>query len=405
MVEIVIENSCRLEKSRHTYNYTIMNIIKVFSLFLICVITGCSSKKTTPNFNIEPTSTKEYSIENVFIDTLRLDSIVTSFEIESSINNDKIYLVDKYFNYIYEYNTMGNVLNRYLGTGRARNETTIGQIATHTFLDDGLFLLNQSGAYYYYDKHYNFKDMFIISYVNQEWNRLNIYEIPQAYTQRYSDIVCRQYEGNVYFNVHLAHEQVNIISSTKEHLRKNANILEINSKMHDFGRLLAVGYPKSYYEDTYNKAIMSSVNFDIDKKGTFYVTYEADSLIYVYDKDFTMLKCYGFAGRDMDLDYTLTTTPKEVGKNYRTERNTKGYYNWLEYVDETGVLFRSYKKGEKATFDGLQIYKNGVMIGDIDVPKGFKLLGYIKPYYYSHIIADDKKETLTIYKLKYNFQE
>ena len=95
MVEIVIENSCRLEKSRHTYNYTIMNIIKVFSLFLICVITGCSSKKTTPNFNIEPTSTKEYSIENVFIDTLRLASIVTSFEIESSINNDKIYLVDK----------------------------------------------------------------------------------------------------------------------------------------------------------------------------------------------------------------------------------------------------------------------------------------------------------------------
>lgn len=374
-----------------------MRIIK--ALFMLILLAGCSSNNSQ-NFTKQPNSVKNTTIRKIELDTLLLDSIETSFEIESSINDNKIYLVDKYMNYLYEYNTEGNLIKRYLGNGRARNETTIGRISSHTFLDDGIFFLNPNADYYFYDNDFIFKDMFNISYQNPEWNLHNIYEDPLAYTQRYNDIVCRQYEGNVYFNVHLAHEQVNIISSTKEHLRKNANILEINSKTHDFGRLLAVGYPKSYYEDTYNKAIMSSVNFDIDKKGTFYVTYEADSLIYVYDKDFTMLKCYGFAGRDMDLDYTLTTTPKEVGKNYRNEKNTKGYYNWLEYVDETGMLFRSYKKGVSALSDGLQIFKNGIMIGDVDVPKGTRVMGYIAPYYYSYIIPNDKLETLTIYRFQ-----
>jgi hypothetical protein len=113
-----------------------------------------------------------------------------------------------------------------------------------------------------------------------------------------------------------------------------------------------------------------------------------------------MLQCYGFAGRDMDLNYTHANTPEEVGKIYRSERNSKGYYNWLEYVDETGMLFRSYKKGVSALSDGLQIFKNGIMIGDVDVPKGTRVMGYIAPYYYSYIIPNDKLETLTIYRFQ-----
>ena len=105
------------------------------------------------------------------------------------------------------------------------------------------------------------------------------------------------------------------------------------------------------------------------------MTYEADTLIYQYDCDYGQKKCFGYAGKDMDLNYRYIKTPKESGKYWRNERQTKGYYNWLEYVDETGLLFRSYQKGGAQPVDGLQIYKDGVLIGDVNVPKGLKSVG------------------------------
>lgn len=374
-----------------------MRIIK--ALFMLILLAGCSSNNSQ-NFTKQPNSVKNTTIIKIELDTLLLDSIETSFEIESSINDNKIYLVDKYMNYLYEYNTEGNLIKRYLGNGRARNETTIGRISSHTFLDDGIFFFNPNADYYFYDNDFIFKDMFNISYQNPEWNLHNIYEDPLAYSQRYSDIVCRQYGGNIYFNVHLQHPLANIITTTKKHLKRNANILEVKPNEKGFGRLLAIGYPNSYKKDSQTKAVLSSVNFDIDTAGHFYVTYEADSLIYVYDNSFNMLQCYGFAGRDMDLNYTQANNLKEAKSIYHSERNSKGYYNWLEYVDETGMLFRSYKKGVSALSDGLQIFKNGIMIGDVDVPKGTRVMGYIAPYYYSYIIPNDKLETLTIYRFQ-----
>lgn len=35
--------------------------------------------------------------------------------------------------------------------------------------------------------------------------------------------------------------------------------------------------------------------------------------------------------------------------------------NAVEYVDETGLLFRSYRKGGGSVTDGLQVYRDGVI--------------------------------------------
>ena len=56
--------------------------------------------------------------------------------------------------------------------------------------------------------------------------------------------------------------------------------------------------------------------------------------------------------------------------------------NAVEYVDETGLLFRSYRKGGGSVTDGLQVYRDGVLVGDVDVPLGFRMAGYVDPYYY-----------------------
>ncbi len=375
--------------------------MKIFNVFILlaCVIYSCKTEESKRDFSVQPFSVKDEVVYDLKLDTLLLDSVPTSFVIESDIHAGKIFLLDKLFCTLYQFDSLGQFQRRYLGQGRAKNETTIGRIATHAFVGEELFLLDHSGGYHSYDKEFFFKDYFRLIY-STNWNSNKIYQSPMAYTQRYNDIVCRAFQGCVFFNVHLAHPRYNFVTTMKTHLENNANIQEINLKKENFGRLLAIGYPESYESDSDRKAVFSSVNFDIDRMGNFYLTYEADTLIYVYDKEFCMKQCFGFSGRDMDLNYVSTLTPQEVGQNYRKERNTKGFYNWMEYVDETNVLFRSYKKGKERSSDGLQIYQKGILIGDVDVPKGLKVMGFINPYYYSYIISDEEREKLYLYRFR-----
>ena len=116
-------------------------------------------------------------------------------------------------------------------------------------------------------------------------------------------MVCRSYKNNVYFNARASSNECCYVNNTAQHLKNNSNILEVKLDDQDFGRLLATGFPPSYQENSLQKAILCSVNYDIDLNGNFYVTYEADSLIRQYDNDYNELKCFGYAGIDMDLNY------------------------------------------------------------------------------------------------------
>ena len=105
---------------------------------------------------------------------------------------------------------------------------------------------------------------------------------------------------------------------------------------------------------------------------------------------------------DINTNYKKIHSYKECRKFYYDERETKGYYGWLQYINETNILFRSYSKGDKESTDGLQIYKNSTLLGDIDVPKNFKIIGYIKPYYYTQAKIEEEEERIIIYRFKLN---
>ena len=75
--------------------------------------------------------------------------------------------------------------------------------------------------------------------------------------------------------------------------------------------------------------------------------------------------------------------------------------NAVEYVDETGLLFRSYRKGGGSATDGLQVYRDGVLVGDVDVPLGFRMAGYVAPYYYSYVVPDEEGERLYMFRFKW----
>ena len=102
----------------------------------------------------------------------------------------------------------------------------------------------------------------------------------------------------------------------------------------------------------------------------------------------------------MDMDYMPIASLEQVNRDLGKNRLKKGYYGTVEYIDATGYLFRSYLKGADAATDGLQIYKDGVLVGDVDVPKGFRVTGYNAPYYYSQVFEDEEAEKLTVYRFR-----
>lgn len=46
------------------------------------------------------------------------------------------------------------------------------------------------------------------------------------------------------------------------------------------------------------------------------------------------------------------------------------------------------------------MYKDGKLMSDSEIPKGFKVVGYIAPYYYSQIIGGEEDGSMMVYRFK-----
>lgn len=240
----------------------------ILLLFVAVFIASSCSTERKGNFRLQPDSKQNVTITSLEIDSVLLDSVTTSFVVSSGKCDSGVYVIDNYFCTLYRFDLNGKFKDRKLGTGRARNETTIGRIATHSFLADGrLVLYDYNAGYYIYNKDFLLEDYFRVVYeqTNNDgsYDRDNLYEDPYSYTPVYNDNVCRSYGNNIYFKVHLAFPNCNYIHTTDEQLRKGANILETNLEKRSLGRILSVGYPMGYYTNSLDKAIFSTVNFDI----------------------------------------------------------------------------------------------------------------------------------------------
>ena len=119
--------------------------------------------------------------------------------------------------------------------------------------------------------------------------------------------------------------------------------------------------------------------------------------MYVYDKSFRLKYSFGQKGKDMNQDY-LRLSVESFQKELSEEQNTKGRYTSLCIVGD--MTFRTYRTGIPQNQTRLQIYEGTTLIGDIQVPEGFKTLGYIEPYYYSEFICDEEKESMELYRFK-----
>ena len=227
--------------------------------------------------------------------------------------------------------------------------------------------------------------------------RFNIPHIPDfsgnpdafdTYSLAFAVPVFRLHGNVIYFGICSENPSCNYFDQPDVFLSEGCHIASVSFQTDSLQQIAVKGFPRIYHEERDKFSSAWYVNFDINCSDELYVSFEADSLIYECSLSGLPEKAFGNAGRGIDFDYISVHSWNEMDA-YAKNRSEKGRYSWLEYIDETGLLFRSYVRGTSSASDGLQIYRKGILIADVDVPKGMRVTGYSAPYYYSQVFEDD----------------
>jgi len=366
---------------------------------ILCVafiVFGCSGSDKSMHFAVVFNHPKSISVTDTEFEELELESVISSYVGKLFINNDIIGFVDQKFSWVFQFDKNGNFISRHLGQGNGPMEIPVGEIQGNALLNGGSYLfIGSSTDCYIYDNKFQRKKTFVIDRTaNKEAKG---YEQPSNYMSCYENFIIKSHDDYVYYNLFLSHWEYNFIVSPVKYFEKARIIARLNLTTGEMEKVLG-RYPEIYAKDKSLKQLCFT-NFDLDSKGTFYVSYEADSLIYTFDQDFTPISTFGYKGREMNDKPIVLTTIDMFNEKYAQNRHERGYYNSLRYIEETGLLFRTYQKGA-GSGGGLQIYRENVLIGDIDAPDGFKMLGYIAPYYYGSTSIDEDNERIILHRFK-----
>lgn len=370
---------------------------KICFLFATAVmLCGCREKAAVgehASFFVQPVENEtEILVENLAVEAIPVGLNDTSWEGFSGMTEDKIFFVDRYAGRLYEVDGESGSTELRIREGRGPQELPIENVEGYTASHDGHhYFVGATRDLYIFDPTYNLIKN--ISFIAAESDSPEIdYNRDDYYSLVYEAIVLRPYKNHVYINVMSAGDDSNI---SNESWYDNSRILmsvSTEGSAHSIegymGRVSpAVRYMTAFY----------AMQYDLDAEGNFYVSFEADPLVYVYDNDYRIQYSFGHPGKGMNTDYT-EGTPDNFGDLLDSEYANKGYYTSIKKVGD--LVFRSYRRGGADVPDGLQIYRGTTLVGDVEVPRGLKVMGYIAPYYYSEVVTDPENEAATLYRFR-----
>ena len=374
----------------------------VFRLTVLsCLLSACREAPSEYSLFPAPTdNTADIRIDSLDYEILPLDTIHTSFLGDLYINNDKLQWVDYRFCWIFEFDPAGRFLQRRLGQGKSLKEIPTGLIYSYAPDGKGGFtVIGPQTDCYVFDSTYTLQNQFLVQdYVVDEDPGESDPDKAGTYTYAYDKLVTRAYDDELYINIYSESDDFNFFGDAVPYFREAPLLMGVNLKNARADRLLGRFSP-AYVPNSYLCKLFVYTGFDIARNGDFYMAMEADSLIYQYDRDYRPIRSFGRAGRGMDCSYPVLRNLDEIQAHYADGR-AMGHYDWIEYIDRTGLLFRSYVKSAEAEVYGLQIYDGTVLVADVDVPVGFRVKGYIAPYYYAVGRIDEENEKIPVYRFK-----
>ncbi len=373
----------------------------VHPLVWVIILSSCHEVK-------EPISVRDVSLKNIQVSSLELDSFYLSGDVltscigELNIYNNKLYFADKMLASVDLYDTNGHFIERKLTKGRGLQE--IPGLDYSLPMDKGFFVMFDYNTYFYCK---DWKKQYTSRLDFQEQRSFNeVKSKPKPHYQEMYEVnwgssVIRQLDSiRVIIPVSTSHPKINAFFAGQETFYNETYILGIlnitDGKIESmFGRR-----PSIYLEKKYRYIPnLKHVHFDV-KGDNLFIGYEPDSSIYVYNIHNDYEYKFGYAGKNMNTNYATTKDFETAEANLRSDRKKYGYYHYLEYIEQTGLIFRGYKRGSHSKKDGLQIYKDSTLIAHLEVPEHFKVIGYIEPYYYAQGYIDEYNGTVQVYKFK-----
>ncbi|MEF9986149.1 MAG: hypothetical protein RSC28_03230 [Bacteroidales bacterium] len=364
---------------------------------LLLLLYGCQTTSDelfpTPKENI-----KNITIKTQPLDSICLDNINASYVGEVGLIGDSIYFVDSKFCWLYFFDKDGKSVKRELGQGRGPKEISANEICGHSSSDDGWVFVGANNDCYLYDRGLNFIKTCPINRGDRD--TILSFDLPSIYTLSYNNLTLKRYNQMLYMNIYSEAPKLNFFEDAKSYFDKSKTLFKTDLNNGNVIELLG-GYPPVYSMDSDANRLYCNVNYDINtNNGDFYVSYEADSLIYCYNKNYKSKWSFGIPGEDVNINYPKFSI-KEFAKKFHSERLLYSYYSGLKYISELDVVVRTYSKGKDHNNDGMQIYEGKVLVGDVAVPKNFKVIGYIAPYIYGYCGIDEINEQIKIFKFKY----
>ena len=105
----------------------------------------------------------------------------------------------------------------------------------------------------------------------------------------------------------------------------------------------------------------------------------------------------------MNQEYETYRTFEQAEDNWLNDSQLYGYYYDLRYEIETDQIYRLYTLGNHTQISKLQVYKHGILIGELTVPKETKYVGYINGMSYFVVPPDYENDRIIL--LRYSFQK
>lgn len=329
-------------------------------------------------------------VDSLALECIRPEVAGLSYVGFSGIRGDKLFFADALFSCLHQFDKDLDYQGLHIQYGNGPHEIPVSRFEAYCVSDEGHhYFLDSSTNVYEFDEQFDLVNQ-VFYYWSKKISEGDTPELTDSYATAWGNINLTVHDGMLYTNISGESEDFNI--GVPEYYQV-ARIIEprdaktgVPSPM--LGRISpSVGYMTAFQKDF----------FCVSPVGNFIVAYEADDLIYVYDPDYKIKYSYGQPGKNMNRDYQELSF-ENFRNDLEKEMEIRGRYTSLSVVDN--LTFRTYITGSPLNETRLQIYDKTTMIGDVQVPDGFKVLGYIEPYYYSEFICNEDDETIVIYRFK-----
>lgn len=364
-------------------------------LILFIFFVSCDEQSSDEKFtHVECNQLSSYGQDVIDqCDTLSLEAIPSSYIGQLKFDDNKFYFVDEKFCRIYYFDMEGKFIIHKFNKGRSNTEITGDVVTGYTKLDNGNHCVVSSIVYSLYDTTYR---RYKTKVLNTENGSIVDASNPAIYTMSYDKFILKTYKNFIYYNVTLQHPDFNFIEHPEITYYQASNLF-----IYDIEKDEVVGmigkYPEMYRNSDHNQ--FSLINFDVNRSGFIYLSFEADENIYIYDSSFKPTICFGVAGKEMNVNYPKLTTYNDFRTNYVEHRQKYSFYKDILYLESFDYIARIYSK-DTADRDGLQIYNNSnALIADLSIPKECKIAGADSKYLYLYNL-DSGYENIKLYKIK-----